>query len=453
MRGARSTLILLVVLVALVAYIYFVESKKPAGGAEPPKEKAFATASADKINELSIKPASGDRTVLKKSDGTWKMVEPIQAGADETEASSLASSLASLEVQRVVDENPRDLKQYGLANPPRVDVAFAGGDDKAQKHLYLGDKTATGGDMYAMVPGQKKVFLVSAYLDSTFNKTPFDLRDKTILKFDRNKADSVQIVTADRTLDMTKSGEDWKMTKPVEARADYGSVEGLIGRLQTAQMKALVAQDATDLKQYGLDKPEISATVGAGSSRATLVLGKKSPEGTVYAKDAARPMVFTVETALADELKKPPDDYRRKDLFEFRAFNATKVDITRGSETVSFEKVKTQSKDKDGKETSTDKWREAKPSAKDVDVTAFEGFLSKLSNLRAQSFDATTAKTGLDKPAAVVTVQFDDGKKQERVTFGKQDADVFASRPGEPGAAKLDANEFNEAMKAVDAIK
>jgi hypothetical protein len=453
MRGLRSTLILSVVLVGLVAYIYFVESRKPAGGLEPAKEKAFATASADKITELSIKAGSGDRTVLKKADGSWKIVEPIQSGADETEVSSLASSLASLEVQRVVDDNAKDLKQYGLADPPRVDIGFAAGDDKAQRHLYLGDKTATGGDMYAMIAGQKKVFLVSAYLDSTFNKTPFDLRDKTVLKFDRNKADSVQIVTADRTIDMAKSGEDWTISKPVEARADYGSVEGLIGRLQTAQMKALVAQEATDLKQYGLDKPEVQATVGAGSSRATLELGKKSPDGTVYAKDTARPMVFTVETALADELKKGPDDYRRKDLFEFRPFNATKIDITRGSETLSFEKVKTESKDKDGKDTSTEKWREVKPAAKDVDVATFEGFLSKLSNLRAQSFAATTAKTGLDKPDAVVNVQFDDGKKQERVTFGKQDPDVFASRPGEPGAAKLDANEFNEAMKSLDGLK
>ena len=38
-----------------------------------------------------------------------------------------------------------------------------------------------------------------AYLESTFNKTTFDLRDKTILTFERDKVDAVEIVAADRT--------------------------------------------------------------------------------------------------------------------------------------------------------------------------------------------------------------------------------------------------------------
>jgi hypothetical protein len=82
----------------------------------------------------------------------------------------------------------------------------------------LGDKTATGGDLYAKIGSQPKVFLVSAYLESTFNKTTFDLRDKAILTFDRNKADAIEIVTANRTLKFAKGGEDWRLTAPVEAR-------------------------------------------------------------------------------------------------------------------------------------------------------------------------------------------------------------------------------------------
>ena len=37
--------------------------------------------------------------------------------------------------------------------------------------------------------------------------------------------------------------------------------------------------------------------------------------------------------------------------------------------------------------------------------------------------------------------------------FGKVGSDVFATRAGEPGAAKIDAARFDEAMKALDAIK
>jgi hypothetical protein len=55
-------------------------------------------------------------------------------------------------------------------------------------------------------------------------------------------------------------------------------------------------------------------------------------------------------------------------------------------------------------------------------------------------------------PALTVLAKFDDGKKEERVTFGKVDTDVFAARPGEPGAAKVDANDFTEANKTLDEL-
>ena len=163
-------------------------------------------------------------------------------------------------------------------------------------------------------------------------------------------------------------------------------------------------------------------TVGLGSSRATLLFGAKTDAGTVYAKDESRPMVFTVEASLLDDLKKPADQLRRKDVFAFRAFNANAVEITRGGATVAFEKVK------GGGADAAEKWRQTKPAAKDVDGTAMDTFLTKLSNLRAQSFVETDGKTktGLQAPAMTVSVRFDDGRKEDKATFGREGADVFA---------------------------
>ena len=149
MRGVRSLLVLLVILAGLVGYIYFVESKKPeTTGVGEPKAKVFEVVS-DKIDEVRVKAASGDRTLLRKTGGAWQVVEPSAMKADEAEVSAITSGLASLEIQRVVDEKPSDLAQYGLAQP-RVEVAFrTGGDAKTDQTVQLGDKTATGGDMYA----------------------------------------------------------------------------------------------------------------------------------------------------------------------------------------------------------------------------------------------------------------------------------------------------------------
>ena len=100
-------------------------------------------------------------------------------------------------------------------------------------------------------------------------------------------------------------------------------------------------------------------------------------------------------------------------------------------------------------------WRRAKPTVKDVDAAAFDDFLTKLTNLRAQSFVEAggKTKTGLEAPALVVTVRFDDGKKEEKVTFGRAGAAVHAAMAGQPGAAALNATEFDDVLKALEAIK
>jgi hypothetical protein len=80
------------------------------------------------------------------------------------------------------------------------------------------------------------------------------------------------------------------------------------------------APDAPDPKKYGLDQPAATVRIGSGSSQATLVLGAKADNGDVYARDLARPLVFTLEAPLLDELKKDPSEYRQKDLFDARSF-------------------------------------------------------------------------------------------------------------------------------------
>jgi hypothetical protein len=209
-----------------------------------------------------------------------------------------------------------------------------------------------------------------------------------------------------------------------------------------------VAEDApaADLKKYGLDKPDVTVNVGAGSAKATLLVGGKAEDNTIYVRDASRPAVMTVESALVDELKKGADEYRRKDVFEFRSFNANRVEITRSGQTVAFEKSKGQG------ENAPDVWKRVAPTPGDVDKDKIDSLISRLSNMRASSFVASEAKTGLDKPAMTVVAKFDDNKKEDRATFGKNGEDVFASRPGEPGAAKVDASDFTEINKTLDEI-
>jgi len=445
MRGFRSTIVLLVVLLGLVGYIYFYEMKRPSPSETADQKQKVFTVEAAKIERVEVKAASGDRTVLTKSGDAWRVIEPLDAKADDTEVSGIVTNLASLEIQRVVDENAADLAQFGLA-APRIEVGFKAAGQAEASRLLLGDTNATGGEIYAKLPGSARVFLVSSYLESTFNKGTFDLRDKTILSFDRAKVDALEIVTKEQRLAFAKAGEGWRMTSPVDARADAGQVEGAIGSLQTLAMKSIAEPEAAekDLAKYGLDKPDLTATVGAGSTRATIVIGKAGENGFQYARDVSRPMIVTIDPALVNALRNNADAFRPKDVFEFRSFTATRLEIVRGASTVAFEKTT----DKDG----ISKWKRVNP-AKDVETQAMDSLLSALSGLSVDGYVDAKAKTGAESAVAVVTAKFDDGKKEERVVFGRVGADTFAVRAGEPGAARVDTAKFDEVIKALEAIK
>jgi hypothetical protein len=448
MRGLKSTIALFLVLAGLGAYIYFVTWKQTDSSAATKRDSVFTGIEVGQIEEITLKSAAGEVTSLKKTADKWQIVAPLEVAAAESDVAVVTSAIAQLEITRVIDEKPADLKEYGL-EPAHIEVEFKADGGKTTGKLLIGDKTPTSGSVYAKKASEPRVFLVPDYNENSLNKSTFDLRDKTIVRIERDKVDTLELNVAGKSLQFNKSGSEWAVAKPIAARADFSAVDGLVGRVESAQMKSIVTSDAKpeEIRKYGLEKPDATVTIGQGSARAVLAVGGAAAADTVYARDASKPLVVvTVEKALADDLKKGLDDFRRKDAFEFRAFNATSIEFTRGDQKASFERVKGQG------ENATDTWKRVTPNAADADKSKVEGLLAGLADIRAMSFTDSLAKTGLDKPAMTVVVKFDEGKKEERVSFGKVGSDVYALIPGQPGAGKIEAEKFDEAIKALDEL-
>ena len=160
MRGLRSTIACVVILAGLGAYIYFVTWKTPEGGGDAnakKQEKVFASLQTDKIDEVKVSTASGDATTLKKEGGAWKITQPVNAQASDSEVSGVTSALGQVEIVRVIDENPTSLNDYGLSNP-RIEIDFKASGDKDYRKLLIGEKSPTGADLFAKRNDEKKVF-------------------------------------------------------------------------------------------------------------------------------------------------------------------------------------------------------------------------------------------------------------------------------------------------------
>ena len=385
MKRGWSTLALVAVALGLGAYIYFVDSKR---SDTEVKEKVF-TVAADALEEVRI-TAKGDTTVLRKTDGAWKMVEPVATDVDENQVSSLVNSLTSLDITRIVDANASELAEFGLA-APKADITFTAKGGVTGR-VRLGDQTPTASDIYAVRGDEKRVFLVGTFAETSLAHSAFELRDKRVLRFERDKADGVDITSGTGTATLARVNSDWRVTAPVAGRGDYGAIEGLLTKLSTTMMSEIAATDVSDLSKYGLDKPAITVAVKTGSSTATLAVSA-AKDGKTYARDLARAMVFAVDSTFGTDLQKGADDYRKKEVFDFRPFSATVLTLTRGAQVVSVQKVKGSA------ENPAEKWQvtvtgEGAAPARDADDAAVNDFLDKLTGLRAQTFAVAGPATG-----------------------------------------------------------
>ena len=471
MRGGRSLLILLVLALGLGAYIYFVEMERDPAGTEA-LEKVFAVDASSAINWIQVQAAEGETTLEKSGDG-WRIVAPVTAAADEPAASAIADALASIDIVSVLDENPTNLAQYGL-DPAQASVAFRTEGDATERRLKIGNRTPTGSDIYAQVEGEPRLLLVAAYREDTLNRTTFELRDKSVLNFARAEVDSISLDPATGPdIALARETGTWQLTEPVAARADISSVDSLLSRVDQAQMSAIVNEgdEPTDaeLLTFGLDRPRLVATFGAGSNRAALAIGGDAEETTVYARDLSRPLVFTVEESLLTDLQKQPADLRVKDVFTFTTYSANALEISSGGTTRSY--TKTVPAETPGDASAEDAaaeggegvdvtpaapppaaaWRQIAPEAADVNQTAMTDLLNTLSSLRADSF-AEQAPTSGETLTVVVRSGEAASPAEERVTLRKSGDTAYAVVEGEPGAAVIPTADFDRAMDQLQAL-
>jgi hypothetical protein len=63
------------------------------------------------------------------------------------------------------------------------------------------------------------------------------------------------------------------------------------------------------------------------------------------------------------------------------------------------------------------------------------------------------AKAALDKPELSVAIKYDDGKKEDRVAFGRSGGSAFASRAGENAPVAVAPATIDGIAKAIEGLK
>lgn len=427
--GLLTALGVLVVLGGLVWW----SNKHPsvsAASKTPPAPKLISV-DAKQIEGIVLAKSGSDPIELVKLADTWSIAKPMPMTADQDAVSMLTGSLATLNADRLIDEHPASLNEFGLTNPvEEIDVTLKGG--KTTKLLIGGDTPAASG-VYAKLEGDPKVYTLPSYVKAGFDKTVNDLRDKRLLTFNQDKLTSVAITGKGQTVEFGKNAQgDWQITKPKPLRADSLQVDDLIRKLKDAKMdltaanydpKAAAAQFASG------EKVGTASTTDNLGTQTVEIHKSKDKDGGYYAKSSAVAGIYKVAGDIGDSLGKGVDDYRNKKLFDFGFNDPTKLEING----VAYQKA-------------GDKWTSGSTS---YDAGTVQTVVDKLRDLSASKFSDKMAGT----QALTVAVTSGDNHRYEKVTLDKDGASYDAQRDGEPAVYVVDAKDVDDLQKAISGIK
>jgi len=302
----RGLIVAVVVLATLGGVLYWSQHHKPA------EESAALPASTAPVI-LKVNPADVTQLVikqkepvaLKKTDGKWQITEPKPYPADQEAVAGVLSTLSGLNADRVVEEKTSDRKQYGL-DPAQVELDISVKDGTRQ--LLLGDGTPAGGDFYAALATDPRVFTIASYQKSSLAKSLNDLRDKSLLTFGADKVSRVELLKKGEDLEFDRTKDGWQILKPSSSPADSSAVNALVSTLTNARMDLSTTTDAA--AAFARATPLATAKVTGDAGVQTLEVRKNKDD--YFAKSSAVAGIYKVDSSLGQGLDKKIDDFRQK---------------------------------------------------------------------------------------------------------------------------------------------
>ncbi len=124
-------------------------------------------------------------------------------------------------------------------------------------------------------------------------------------------ADLIEITVAqgERTTAVEREGGEWRVTAPEEGEADSYRLDSL-AYLVAAMNSTRALADVGDLAPFGLDEPEVRATlVFSDGTTINLNIGAENPRHTArYTQIEGDPLVYLVSTTDVGELLRLIDE-------------------------------------------------------------------------------------------------------------------------------------------------
>lgn len=415
------TLIVLggVLVLAVAAYIVvpLIPRKAPPMREDP--RVAVDQVDVETVQKIVLR--SAERTLtLEKKDGAWTVNGRTPTDLNTTKIEDIAYSFASLWAERLVEENPASLADYGLDKPAQIATAYLA--DGSSRTYLLGARTTTGNMYYLMPENTPKVYAVWMNHGANFSATLDDLRNTTMPTVDTENIQYLKLARkGGQTIEMYLAKQEdtpspyvfgsWYMIKPyTQPRGiDSEKLQEILQSLYFTETKSFVEENARDLARYGLEPPQGEIVLKDATNTFHILVGKNLDEYTTYFRYSGSRNVYTIDSSRLGILESKAFSLTDKFVFITNIDGVDQIVVSRGTETHTID-IKREGKDENGNWTSV--------FTIDGKVVADEPFRKFYQKVIGVSVDAEAEKTVTTKPVATFTFRLaaDEALRRGKLT-------------------------------------
>ncbi len=440
-RRSWTLIGVVVVLAALVGVTLILTRPKPTPPAPAPI--VLSKGNKDTIVRVTLTDRPEGTLTLEKKAGKWSVQPPAVGALEDTSIDNLLYNFSALNAERVIDEHPTNLAQYGL-EPPRA-TAIGTWDDGTSHTILLGDKTPSGSSFYAQVKGDPRVYSVESYSGQHFHWTIKDILSRTITPaINYDEVTYVKLVAPDGTVleARTKAQAEAKSYQlgfgQYVLLRPYRQPRGLDAQKQDSLIKAAQSVTVADfpdeplkgLASYGLARPRAELITRDKSNTLDLIFGSQKGSQTYFAV-RGQPSVYLADASSLDFLKTKAFDIVDKFAFIPNIDDVDRVTITASgtTHTLALERTVKKAANASEQDTTTTAYT---ADGKTVEESSFKAFYQVLIGLQ---IEGEMSRRVPDSPEISTTFELNKGDTRKvRVDYAPYDQDfdaIFVNGVGE----------------------
>jgi len=291
----KKTAILIIFLCLLVGIAYFLNRSTR----KAEKVALFPGFDTEKAVTIRLN-GKHNKLVLSKESGQWIVVEEDNLPADKDQVQQALQTIAEIERDGVVSKNPAKQQIFEVDPNTGFEVMVQGEGDASLAHFYIGKNGPDFMSTYMRKADSDEVILYSGFhLKSRFDKPADTWLDKFVLLVQEPDVDRIGFSRPDGSFSLVQKRDEtkWQLETPEQAEVKENMLKDMTQALFNLRAtKVQRFKPEQSLKEFGMDPPSLSITVGmADETTRTLLIGTHNEKTEEYfIKPADRDVIYTV---------------------------------------------------------------------------------------------------------------------------------------------------------------